>query len=190
MLITVFCAGFLNVVDIEGSPKDYEILEFFAGERRLAKLGAGLGKKNASMDKMYDDGDNISKTNAMDLNTSAGFLPLISSIWQDCSLLCIRLFTHVIRSSLHARGTCHPPKLAQASMCDGDAFQSGQRDSPHGYMLFDTSRHVTRLHTTVTFLANWMPGINCSLQSQQGDLQARCCVFQAGPFIVHGEFLT
>lgn len=74
MLITVLCAGCLNVVDIEGSPKDYEVLEFFAGERRLAKLGAGLGKSNASMDKMYDDGDNISKTNAMDLNTSAGFL--------------------------------------------------------------------------------------------------------------------
>ena len=95
MLITVLCAGCLNVVDIEGSPKDYEILEFFAGERRLAKLGAGLGKSNASMDKMYDDGDNISKTNAMDLNTSVGFLPLISSIWQNCFIFFRLVYPHV-----------------------------------------------------------------------------------------------
>ena len=189
MLITVFCAGFLNVVDIEGSPKDYEILEFFAGERRLAKLGAGLGKKKCihgqdvwwrrqHLQNQCYGFEYLSWLFATNLINLARLFPIVYS------------FTHVIRSSLHARGTCHPPKLAQASMCDGDAFQSGQRDSPHGYMLFDTSRHVTRLHTTVTFLANWMPGINCSLQSQQGDLQARCCVFQAGPFIVHGEFLT
>ena len=53
---------------------DYTILELYAGEQRMVKLAKGLGMKTASMDRDYDDGNNKTKNNAMDLNTSAGFL--------------------------------------------------------------------------------------------------------------------
>lgn len=76
------CIGYLNLVDM--TKNDYEVLEFFAGERRLAKLAQGLGKATASMDKMYDvDGDNIHLSNSMDLNTSGGFV-LLSFQLQIC----------------------------------------------------------------------------------------------------------
>lgn len=69
--MTILCIGYLNIVDM--SQDKYEILEFFAGERRLARLANDLGRPTASMDKMYDSANNIDATNCMDLNTSAGF---------------------------------------------------------------------------------------------------------------------
>jgi hypothetical protein len=70
--VTVLLTGFLSFVDMNRN--DYTILELYAGEQRLVKLAKGLGMRTASMDRDYDDGDNKKKNNAMDLNTSAGFL--------------------------------------------------------------------------------------------------------------------
>ena len=51
---------------------NYEVLEYYAG-------ASSFGVKTAAMDIIYDlEGDNKTKNNTMDMNTSAGFLPLIS----------------------------------------------------------------------------------------------------------------
>lgn len=70
--------GHLNVVSLDGN---FEIVEFYAGAARLAKICANLGGKAAAMDFLYDDGDNKSRNNAMDMNTSAGFLLLIKTCY-------------------------------------------------------------------------------------------------------------
>eukprot|EP00435_Cladocopium_sp_Y103_P070572 s275_g35.t1 len=54
---------------------EYEVLELYAGQQRLVKLAKGMGMKAAAMDRDYDTlGDNKSKNNAMDMNTSGGFV--------------------------------------------------------------------------------------------------------------------
>ena len=68
--------GQLNLTDLNRS--DWEVIEYFAGARRLCKLAHGLGCKSVAMDKTYDDGDNKKKNNCMDINTSAGFVHLSS----------------------------------------------------------------------------------------------------------------
>ena len=71
-MITILLIGHLTLVDV--TKNEYSILEFYAGEKRLAKLGAALGEKTAAMDVLYDKmGDNINTNNCMDMNTSGGF---------------------------------------------------------------------------------------------------------------------
>jgi len=56
----------------------YDVLEFYAGARRLAKLATGLGQTCVAMDVLYDTlGDNKTTNNSMDINTCGGFTPLI-----------------------------------------------------------------------------------------------------------------
>ena len=68
--------GQLNLTDLDRS--DWEVIEYFAGARRLCKLAHALGCKSVAMDKKYDDGDNRTKNNSMDINTSTGFVQLSS----------------------------------------------------------------------------------------------------------------
>ena len=81
-------------MDVGNSGHEYEVLEFYAGKARLAKLAKALGKNSAAMDFVYDTkGDNSTKNNSMDMNTSAGFTFLIPTFvylfpdWipDDCS---------------------------------------------------------------------------------------------------------
>lgn len=75
-IIIVLLAGHLGMVDMNSN---YEVLEYYAGAARLAKISSSFGVKTAAMDIIYDlEGDNKTKNNSMDMNTSAGFLPLIS----------------------------------------------------------------------------------------------------------------
>ncbi|CAL1141134.1 unnamed protein product [Cladocopium goreaui] len=54
---------------------EYDVLELYAGQQRLVKLAKGLKMKTAAMDRDFDTlGDNKSKNNAMDMNTSGGFV--------------------------------------------------------------------------------------------------------------------
>ena len=56
---------------------ELDVLELFGGQARIARLAKGLGLKAASLDKGYDkEGDNQNASNAMDINTSGGFLLL------------------------------------------------------------------------------------------------------------------
>ena len=55
-------------------PSEYHILELFAGTSRIARLGKAVGLKTVALDKSFDDADNKTKTNSMDINTDAGFL--------------------------------------------------------------------------------------------------------------------
>ena len=53
---------------------EFQVLEFYAGQRRLARLATQLGQSCAAMDRDYDMvGDNKRSNNCMDLNTNAGF---------------------------------------------------------------------------------------------------------------------
>jgi hypothetical protein len=70
-LITILLIGHLNLVELKD---DYTILEFYAGQRRAARLGTQLGQSCAAMDILYDaEGNNKTRNNSMDINTSAGF---------------------------------------------------------------------------------------------------------------------
>lgn len=74
-MVTILLVSFLTVVDI--NKNEYEILEFYAGARRISKLASGLGVPSRAMDYLYDhEGDNIQVNNCMDINTSGGFTPL------------------------------------------------------------------------------------------------------------------
>lgn len=77
-MVIIFLIGHLTMVNLDGN---FEILEFYAGAARLAKISANLGGKAAAMDYLFDDGDNKTRNNAMDMNTSAGFLPLIKTCY-------------------------------------------------------------------------------------------------------------
>ena len=71
--MTILLVAFLNVVDINNK-NEYEILEFYAGARRISKLASGIGVPSRAMDCLYDhEGDNIQVNNCMDINTSGGF---------------------------------------------------------------------------------------------------------------------
>lgn len=63
------------------SKNDVQILELYAGERRLAKLATSLGLASSAMDRDYDSkADNVVINNSMDINTSGGFVFLITCI--------------------------------------------------------------------------------------------------------------
>lgn len=68
--------GHLECVDV--NKDQYHVVEFYAGAARLAKLTSGIGGSATAFDRTYDkDGDNKKKRNAMDFNTSGGFLSRI-----------------------------------------------------------------------------------------------------------------
>lgn len=74
-LIIILLAGHLSNVDIDCNR--FEVVEYYAGAARLAKISRGLNGESAAMDILYDrEGDNKTKNNLVDINTSAGFLPL------------------------------------------------------------------------------------------------------------------
>lgn len=74
-MVTILLISFLDVVDARKN--EYQLLEFYAGERRIAKLASGLGMSSRAMDFLYDkDGDNKKVNNCMDINTCGGFTPL------------------------------------------------------------------------------------------------------------------
>ncbi len=69
--------GFLKPVDLTTGAHEYEIIEFYAGASRLARLSKAMGSSTAVMDRDFDtQGDNKKMNNAMDFNTSAGFTSL------------------------------------------------------------------------------------------------------------------
>ena len=78
-VVCILLLGHLSFVDPEKTEHEtqYEILEFYAGQARLAKMASALGVPSAATDFLYDDGDNKHKNNSMDMCTSAGFLLLI-----------------------------------------------------------------------------------------------------------------
>ena len=70
-MLIILLIGFLDCVDMQKG--NFEAIEFYAGQQRMVKLAKGLNLPTASMDYLYDDGDNKSRNNSMDMNTSAGF---------------------------------------------------------------------------------------------------------------------
>ena len=71
-MLIILLIGFLRCVDLDKG--NYEVIEYYAGQQRMFKLARGLGLPAASMDYLYDHGNNRSTNNAMDMNTNAGFL--------------------------------------------------------------------------------------------------------------------
>ena len=60
---------------------EHEIIEFYAGEKRLAKLGKAMGLSAVAVDQIYDKkGNNRTCNNSMDINTSGGFAFLRSHL--------------------------------------------------------------------------------------------------------------
>lgn len=85
-IVLILLIGHLNVVKWENPREEYDILEFYAGQARLARLGKAMGLHVAAMDFLMDtEGDNKRKNNATDMNTSAGFVFLNPNQSQDLS---------------------------------------------------------------------------------------------------------
>ncbi len=77
-VVTILLIACLDMVNLDQNK--YDVLEFYAGAQRLAKLAQGLGETSMAMDIMYDTfGDNKSTNNCMDINTCGGFTPLIQN---------------------------------------------------------------------------------------------------------------
>ena len=75
--------GCLEPVDMTNGGNEYLVLEFYAGAARLAKQARALGGSATAMDRLYDvEGDNKTKNNCMDFNTSGGFLFLSYEKWK------------------------------------------------------------------------------------------------------------
>ena len=70
-ILLILLIGNLTIVDFENPAAEYEVLEYYAGTARLARLGKAMGLNVAAMDSLYDvAGDNRKKNNSHDLNTS------------------------------------------------------------------------------------------------------------------------
>lgn len=53
----------------------YQVIELFAGKRRVARLGASIGLKTTAHDIAYDEAFSTKKgKSSMDINEPAGFL--------------------------------------------------------------------------------------------------------------------
>ena len=63
--------GFLAIPGLHGHDpmEEYQVIEFFAGAARTARLAKALKLPSAALDRDFDP--------AMDLNTPAGFLLLV-----------------------------------------------------------------------------------------------------------------
>lgn len=105
-IITVLMIGHLSCVELMGDP-GYQVLEFYAGQRRAARLASGLGQTCAAMDIMYDPlGDNKKVNNCMDMNTSAGFtlacILVLQARWDEFLALfgiCCSTYVSISRGS-------------------------------------------------------------------------------------------
>lgn len=99
-VVIILLIGYLDMVDM--TKNEYDVLELYAGQQRLVKLAKGLKMKTAAMDRDFDTlGDNKSKNNAMDMNTSGGFVflhPLLKRVWPWNLLLIIKM--------IYCTGTC------------------------------------------------------------------------------------
>ncbi|CAE7362139.1 unnamed protein product, partial [Symbiodinium sp. CCMP2592] len=74
VFILIICL--LGHLDLDPTTEQpYEVLEFFAGSARIARLAKFIGLSSTALDKSYCDGDNIDLTNCMDINTDAGTYP-------------------------------------------------------------------------------------------------------------------
>lgn len=75
-IIIILLVGHLSLLKLDDS-NQYEVVEFYAGAARLARIAKSFGVNAAAMDILFDpDSDNVKRNNAMDMNTSAGFLLL------------------------------------------------------------------------------------------------------------------
>lgn len=96
-VITILLIGHLDMCDM--SMERYQVLEFYAGAARLAKLSRNLGLASAAMDIVYDQkGNNRQLNNAHDMNTSGGFVSLGLS-FLELSGGCLRMARLLIRAT-------------------------------------------------------------------------------------------
>ena len=86
--------GHLSSIQRKPFEKEAQIVEIFAGAARISRLAKAMGLHAIALDKDYCSGNNKTKSNCMDVNTSAGFLFLGFAIWSPCqprpSTLCRR----------------------------------------------------------------------------------------------------
>lgn len=144
LLLIILMIGYLEPVDLTNNGREYQVLEFYAGAARLAKTAHHFGGSVAAMDRLYDTvGDNKSKNNAMDFNTSGGFvlactLVLQSRLGQCISLMGIACATWVAIS----RGST----LRDIFNAMGD---------PHSLAVYRANKAVSRSMLLVMMIVCW-----------------------------------
>ena len=72
----------MSQFEMLGAGAEYLVVEFFAGSARVARLARAAGIPTCALDKNFDDADNRTRANAMEMNCAAGFLLL--ACMADC----------------------------------------------------------------------------------------------------------
>ena len=54
--------------------KEYQVIEFFAGQRRVCRLANTIGLSTAALDVLYDEEASSPSKNAFNINSDSGFV--------------------------------------------------------------------------------------------------------------------
>ena len=77
LLEIIILLAFLKIPGLLGDgASEFQVLEFFAGAARIARMGRAMKLKTGALDRDMDA--------SMDLNTSAGFLLLVVFLQSTC----------------------------------------------------------------------------------------------------------
>ena len=69
MLVVLTAAMRINL------DEGYEIIEFFAGQRRISRLASSMGLKACAHDVLYDGNASSLEHSALNINSDAGYVP-------------------------------------------------------------------------------------------------------------------
>ena len=76
LLEIIVLLAFLNIPGLhEDQAADYQVIEFFAGAARIARMGRALNLSTTALDRDVHS--------SMDINTAAGFVLLVNQYKQD-----------------------------------------------------------------------------------------------------------
>ena len=70
-MLVVLC----RYLDVGLAGQDYQVIECFAGQARIARLASSIGLRSCAHDVLYDD-DPTANKKAMDVNGNAGYVPM------------------------------------------------------------------------------------------------------------------
>ena len=68
-MLVVLCAA----LPLHLQTRRFQVVEFFAGSRRIARLARSIGLRSAAHDILYDETEDP-ETSAMNINTCSGFM--------------------------------------------------------------------------------------------------------------------
>ena len=150
------------------NPGEFEILEYYAGAARLARLGKASGVNVAAMDFLYDKGaDNRTKNNSHDMNTNAGFVFLYpAQVMKFYQLFrwCLFHTSCCLFRLFHTSWPEDPISLTEVGLCLGVDGQMGGIPCPIWDLLLNICSNITWINTTMPLCSRRMPSCYVCVQ--------------------------